>query len=395
MGLRNSNRPRLVTPLFLLVMASTFGYFVSIGALVPVLPRYVEGPLGGTNQSVGLVIGAFAVTAVLLRPWTGRFSDRRGRRVLVILGAAIAGVSTLGYIWADSLWLLIVLRLLSGIGEAFFYTGAASVINDLAPDERRGEALSYFSLALFGGMAVGPIAGEALLHASGFDSVWILAAVAAGAAALLGIPLPDTRPKVEERTVGRLLHRAAVLPGVVLAANIWGLATFLSFVPLYVFTIGMEGSRGVFAMHSLLVFAIRMFGARIPDKLGPARSGRAALTLVAIGLVIVGAWAEPIGLYVGIVVYSIGHSLAFPALMTLALNSAPAGERGAVIGTFTAFFDASFGVGAISSGYIAEALGYRGAFISAGGVAVAGLFLLASRTRRAAAREALAGEAPA
>ena len=141
-------KPRLFSAMFLLITFATLAYFVSIGALQPILPRFVEGPLSGSKAEVGLVVGAFAFSAVLVRPLVGPIGDRRGRRLLIVVGAGIVALSVAGYVVAESLWLLILLRLVSGLGEACFYVGAASVVNDLAPEERRGEAVSYFSLAL-------------------------------------------------------------------------------------------------------------------------------------------------------------------------------------------------------------------------------------------------------
>ncbi|HYN36702.1 MAG TPA: MFS transporter, partial [Actinomycetota bacterium] len=79
---------RVLTPLFLLIMLSTLAYFISVGALQPTLPRFVQGPLGGGDVQVGLAVGAFAFSAVLIRPFVGPIGDRRGRRLLIVLGAA-------------------------------------------------------------------------------------------------------------------------------------------------------------------------------------------------------------------------------------------------------------------------------------------------------------------
>lgn len=379
----------LVTPTFLVVMAATFAYFIAVGALAPTLPLFVEGPLDGTSVEVGLTIGAFAVSAVLLRPLVGSVGDRRGRNVLIIFGGVMVAVSVLGYVLVSSLQPLLLLRLLTGVGEAAFYVGAASVINDIAPEERRGEALSYFSLALFGGLAVGPVVGETALHVQGFDAAWILASSAAGVAGLLGLRVPDTRPEgASERDRTPLLHRAALLPGAVMAANIWGLATFTSFIPLYALEVGLDESRLFFVLYSAISLLIRSAGARLPDVLGPGRCARLALTLVGAGLALMGLWDEPAGLYVGTAIYSVGHALTFPALMTMAIRGAPASERGAVVGTFTMFFDAAFGLGAVSAGWFASFLGYEGSFVAAGFVAGAGLVLLYVRRRIVLAQKA-------
>jgi len=382
-------RPRLLTGTFLLVMLSMLAYFTAVGAIIPTLPRYVEGPLGGGGLEVGAVIGAFAVTAVLLRPMSGRTSDRRGRRVLIIFGGVSVGLSILAYSFSDSLPLLIFWRLVTGVGEAFFYVGAAAVINDLAPDERRGEALSYFSLALFGGLAIGPVTGESILNASTYEWVWAFAGASALFSGIVGFFVPETRPDDAGETKGKLVHKAALLPGTVLATNIWALATFSSFMVLHALDLGMSGARSVFALNSAVIIAIRLFGARLPDTLGPKKAGSSALISIMVGMLVIGVWAEPTGLYVGTFIYSIGHALAFPALMTLAINRAPASERGSVIGTFTAFFDLSFGIGAVSAGAIADAVGYRGAFVASAVVALAGLGLLLGAARNSARRASM------
>src|SRR5919106_441209 len=142
-------RPKLLTQTFLLVALATLAYFIADGILLPTVPLYVEGPLGGGSVAVGIVVGAFSISALLLRPWAGRLSDRRGRRLLMLAGASIFAFSVLGYHLADSIPAMIVMRAITGAGEALFFVGAASAISDLAPDERRGEALSFFSLALY------------------------------------------------------------------------------------------------------------------------------------------------------------------------------------------------------------------------------------------------------
>lgn len=369
-----ANRDRLITPVFLLITLSTFAYFVSVGAIIPVLPRYVEGPLGGTQLNVGLAVGAFSIAAVILRPLAGRIGDSRGRAILIISGGIAVALSTAAFVTVDSMAPLMTLRILTGLGEAFFYVGAASAVNDLAPEGRRGEAVSFFSLALYSGLAVGPVLGETVLSAASFDAVWLVSAGAGVVAGLIGIFIPETRA-VEHIGLGngRLIHPAGLLPGAVLATSVWGLSGFNAFVPLYALDLGMDGSRIAFVIFSAVVLTIRLFGARLPDRLGAQRTARISLGISAAGLVAMGLLQSPAGLLLGAVVFAVGQALAFPALMTLAVAATPPAERGAVVGTFTAFFDLAFGLGAVTLGAISEALGYPGLFVSAGVVAVAGM----------------------
>src|SRR3546814_13192999 len=115
----------MVTGRFLIVTLATFGYFIGVGSLLPTLPRYVKDELGGDGLAVGVVVGAFAVSAAIVRPWAGRIGDRYGRRLLLSGGALIVGVTTLTYTQVDSVAPLVALRLITGIGEAAVFGGAA------------------------------------------------------------------------------------------------------------------------------------------------------------------------------------------------------------------------------------------------------------------------------
>jgi MFS family permease len=359
-------------------MAVNFGYFLSLGMMNPVLPRYIAGPLHGSKVAIGFGVGSFTVVSLLLRPFSGRLGDRRGRKVGIVFGASAHTASCVGMIFATSLFHVVAFRMLTGIAEAFLFVGAATSIQDLAPDDRRGEAASLFSLSLFTALAAGPTIGELLLDAQGFDAVFGACAASVGIAALIALTLPDTRSEVaEEGAKTPLIHRAALRPGFPLACAIWGLAAFQSFVPIYGReNLHLHGVKFIFLANSLTILFIRSVGARIPDRVGPLRMSRVALVFTPLGLAIIGLWATVTGLVLGAVVMAIGQAFAFPSLMTIAVNNAPATERGSVVGTFTAYFDLSFGGGAIVLGAVAQAVGYRGGFLTATGMALIGAISL-------------------
>ena len=367
---------RLLTPVFLATTLATFAYFVAIGTTVPTVPRFIDGPLSGNDVAVGVGVGSLSVTALLLRPLVGRLGDRYGRRRLILTGASLAALSYFGYLLAGSLAVLVGFRLLGGIAEALFFVSSAAVIVDLAPDERRGEALSLFSLALYGGIAVGPVAGEVILDQASFDAVWVAAGALGVATLLVALRVPDTKPEGEAPRSGSFLHGAAVLPGSVMVLSVLSFAGFSAFVPLYTVDLGLSGARLVFLMYALIVLAIRGLGATIPDRLGHLRTARIALVATGVGMLVVAAWATPAGLYVGTAWFAVGQALAFPAMMTMAVNRGPARERGAIVGTFTAFFDLAFGFGSVALGAVADLTGYRGMFLVAGVLSFLGVGVL-------------------
>jgi MFS family permease len=380
-------RERLVTPRFLLVTGSGLAYFLSLGMLLPVLPLYVERRLHGDSAAVGIAVGAFAVGAVLLRPSTGRLGDRFGRRVLMVGGGAIVGVSIVLYVFASSLATLVLARLLTGVGEAAFFVGAGTMITDLAPVDRRGEAISYWSVAVYGGLSFGPALGELVLADHDYHRVWLVAAGLALVATVLALMTTETAALHEPAPPSPLLHRAAIAPGCILFLGLLGLAGYTAFVPLYVHDIHLGSSQLVFLLYGCLILAVRVLGARLPDRLGPVRAGTGALGFGAAGLAIVAAWPHVAGLFLGTAVFAIGMSLLYPALLTLALQGVDDRERASVVGTFSTFFDLSQGLGALILGGVAQAGGYRSTFLAGALGACAGLVLLRggidARTRRA------------
>jgi MFS family permease len=379
-------RPKLVTPAFVGLAIASLAYFFAAGVLVPVVPQYVSGPLAASDMSVGLVVGSFSISALLLRPLAGRIADRRGRAVLMVTGAAIFAASVAAYGFTRSVPALVALRLLTGVGEAFFFVGTVTAMSDLAPPQRRGEAISLFSLSLYIGIAVGPPVGEAAARSLGFVPAWLIAAGSALVAVVFALRVGDTRESESEGLPSQathLINRNAILPGVLLLTVIWGMAGFLAFVPLYALDLGFARSGWLLFLFAAIVVAIRSLGASLPDRLGARRATRAALICTVIGLATIGSWRTAPGLVTGTVILAVGVALATPAIMTLALERVPSYERGSAMGTVSMSLDLAFGLGPATLGLVAAIIGRPGLFLAAAAVAAAGL-LLALRQLRVA-----------
>ena len=374
---------------FVTVVASALAYFIGLGILAPVLPRYIEEVLDGGGTAVGVAVGAFAVTAALLRPWVGRVGDRRGRRILLLGGCLVAAGATLGYGLPGGLAVLVLFRLVAGAGEAAAFIGAATTAQDLAPPNRRGQAASLFSISVYGGLAFGPVIGDWVYTEHGPGWAWIAAAIASliGAAIAMALPakvgMPEgpapTTPTVTGRR--RWLHPAGLAPGVILALGASGYAGFASFVPLYVDEIGLGGAGPVFFEYGIIVLAVRILGSRLPDRLGTRRGPLAALALQAAGLLLMAGWASPAGLYTATAVYAAGVSLLYPALFPAVVDAAPEAERSQAIATFTLFFDVSQGLGGPVLGTVVSLTEERGAFAGAGVLSAIGLVVHHLTTR--------------
>ena len=357
---------RLMTPAFLALSAATLAFFISGAVFLPVVPRFTVGPLGGDNIAVGIVLGAFALASLLMRPFAGRLADRRGRRSVLIAGAVITVIASLGHLAADSIALLVVMRIALGVGEALFFVAALAAATDLAPDHRRGEAISLISLSLYLGLAVGPVIGESLLAMSGFAAAWLAAGVVALSAVVLSWLAPETLPPGARSSAsagGRLLHRRGVGPGLLLLCGVWGMGPFFAFLPLLADELNFGGAGTFFAVFALVVVGLRIVGARLPDRVGAARLSGTALVVSAAGMALAGLVPTFPGLLAATVVFGIGVAFTFPAIMAMAVIGVPPDQRGAVVGTAGLFVDAAFGLSPAVLGVLATSAGYPSTFL--------------------------------
>lgn len=379
---------RMVTGRFFIVTLATFAYFLGLGSLLPTLPRYVEDELGGNGFEVGLVVGAFAVSAAVVRPWAGRIGDRYGRRVLLSGGSLLVGLATLAYTQVDAIAALVALRLVTGLGEAAVFVGAATATQDMAPSHRRGEAASYFSVALYSGLALGPALGEHLADTSGYHRVWIVAGLASLVAAALGLGTPHVA-KPDAPKPASLLYPAALGPGLVLMLGLIPFTGFAAFLAVYGPDIGLEDTGPVFFAYAGMVLAIRIFGAKLPDRLGWQRASTIALGSVAFGALIISVWASVVAVWLAAAALGLGMSLLYPALFSAALEGVPDHERSQAVGTFSLFFDLSQGIGAPLLGVVVALSSERGAFAVAALVAGAGFWAQQRLRQQLAGKPAL------
>lgn len=380
----DAEKARLLTAPFILLGLSELAYFTSVGVAIYTLPLYTTGPIGTDEAGAGLAFGAFGVTALLCRPFAGRLSDQRGRIPLMLVGAVLAGVGMALFPFMDSLMAVIVLRLLQGVGEAAFFVAGFALLADVAPPSRMGEALSYNSLGLYLGIALGPPLGEVLLERWGYDAAWYGAAVLAGLAALLALTIAEPDHDHGDLGHGALIHRPGIPASLGFCASLAAMGGFLAFASLYAAEVGMSNTSLALLIYGAVVVVSRVVFAKVPDRLPSLPLGAVSLVAIGAGLLIAATWQAPAGLVLGGVVMAFGITFSTPAFFSAIFATAKPSERGAAAGTASAFMDVGIGFGPIALGVVAEGWGIPWAFAAAAGIAFAGAawtaFLARSRS---------------
>jgi MFS family permease len=373
----DAERSRLLTADFVRVWLATLGAFASFGMVVLTLPLYAKDELGRGSAGIGIAMGAASLTSIVFSTLSGRFADRHGRRALLLAGSAVMVGCYLALALTPGLGAVIAIRLVAGAAEATFVVGAYTVIADIAPEDRRGEAMSLVTLASYLGLTIGPVLADLVLGGDRFVAVWLVTAGLVLASTAMIFTFRETKPQLEPSiSPGWLPPRGALIPGLLVLVGLLGFGGFATFAALYARDLGIDRPGLVFALFGGVICIVRAFGRRLPDALGARRTLVLSFLTLAAGLATIGGWQSTTGLLVGTVVFAAGQALTYPSAVLLAMEATTTAERSATVGTVGAFVDVAIGFGALTLGGVAAVWGYGGAFLVASLVAISGLVVL-------------------
>jgi MFS family permease len=409
---RESARPardRATARSYLAVLATAVLCYAALGTVLGILPDYVHS-LGGGAVLVGLAVGAPALTGAAGRPTGGRLADRHGPARIVIAGALVMVVGTIPA-FVQALPVLVLSRLLVGVGEASMMAATVLWLLRLAGPERRGRAMGHVGLANYAGLTVGPPLSQLLAGDTHPSRVWVAAALlpalAAGLATVTarGPEGRATHESAQEDAANEdeqvSAWRVTLRPGLGLMLVNVGYVALLSFGAAAATEQGTGIARLVIPVFGIGVIASRTVLASVPDRFGAPRTLSIAVVLESVGLAgLAAATSTPVAL-LALVVMALGQGLAVPSLGLIALASVPPSRHGRTAGAFFAYFDAGVGLGGPAVGLVARAADPTGALFAAGVavLATAPIALLrrprsrAIGRRRERARREAAGDA--
>jgi MFS family permease len=352
--------------------------YASVGILIPVLPQYVTGRYGGGGAAIGVLVLVYGVANVAGRPLAGWYL-RSGDPVRLMLLSVLAGVVALAVTpLAPGLATMLALRFVDGAAVGMFYTAAATGVVQRTAEDQRARMLSYFSLPLFLGTALGPVAGDRLIEAVGLNGTWLVSALVMLLAAAVCIGRVRRRPAAPPPAgsfaavvLRPLVRPAAAWPSVVMALSIVGYAGFQALVPVYGPQIGLPRTGSVFLVYSLITLLIRVTGAGFFDRLPIVRTILVGCLADVAGLLVAWLWRAPGALFLAAGLMAVAIALQYVLLMKIALTGTPAAEQGAVVASYSVSYDIGAGLGGAALGVVVTATGsYQPAF-AAGAICAA------------------------
>ena len=343
---------------FFLICLTNFLLFSGFLILMPTLPLYVES-LGGGSIAVGVVGGVFAITSVMIRPIAGKLLDQGSRKKIFMLGIVISLVAIFGYQWAGLLAILLLLRMVHGVGFGIATTSGGTIATDLIPPKRLGEGMGFFGLTSSAATAVAPAIGLLVLFNTNFSTLFLVAA----ALTVLGlftsyhITSPDFE-KADKAKEYKYFEPAAFLPSLVMVFAIMPFGAVVSFISLYSIERGIENIGFFFTIYALTLVFTRPLSGILADRYGYHKILVPGTLGMAVGMYIISIAANPFLFAIAAVVFGLGIGFVLPSLQSLAVKNVPPNRRGAANSTFFSSFDIGIGLGSLLWGVIAHYFGY-------------------------------------
>ncbi|MDY7080136.1 MAG: MFS transporter [Chloroflexota bacterium] len=373
---------------------SVFWVSFPFGILSFVLPIYGR-ELGATALEVGGFFSAMSLVPVVVRPFLGRVLDRWGRRPFLLLGLLGYAVAMVVFCFADMVWLLIVARFIQGLGQAFLWLSAYTIVADVATESGRGHDFGIIDEATNRGAIIGTTAGFTVIFTLegldlGWEQVWFWLFAAYTVPALLALwigwrgveetlPQATAQPAASRPISGQLLalmsivfvtgaSTAMVWPLLMLflqdglGATVWELS--LAYLPAALVTAFLPSRMG-----------------RIADRLGRRRPVIAGLLVSALASALIPHLRSIVPLIILWAVESLGRTASIPAERAFVADIAGEDTRGTSYGLYTFAYFLGATLGPLAGGWLYDNLGHATPFYLNTAVLLVGALLVAAVLR--------------
>jgi len=386
------------------LMITAFVDMLGLAMVIPLLPFYAT-KLGASATIVGVLIAAFSIAQLASAPLWGRFSDHYGRRPALLAGLLVSAVAYVIFAYASTLWLLLISRVVQGLGGGTIGVVQAYVADASDPTDR-AKSLGWLSAATSLGAVVGPAIGSALIHwgrhAPGIASAIFCVLVSVFA----WIYLRESRQEatmsgehLTHQTSAGAVWSVIVRPKEPAQRLIWiyaiAIGAFYGTAPTLPLILAdrlpiNEGNVGYFVMYLGGMGVVVRAGilGRMIEWLGEARLTRLGLVLLALGLASVAAVHSYPTLLVALTLMPLGTAFVFPCVTAMLSRVVPSRHRGLYMGVQHTFGGVSRVIFPLAAGVAMDHLGLGVPFVLAGVLVLATLLLTGSMSEYAPRRAA-------
>ena len=366
---------------FISLFFTNISVFIVFYGLVTTLPLYAIGVLNRTDEEAGLLMTVFLLSAIIVRPFTGKILDIAGKRKMLWIGLALYLICTVLYYFIQPFAGLLVLRFVQGIWFSIITTATLSIAADIVPITRRGAGLGYFSMSTNLAVVLGPLIALAVIQSYSFDVLFVVLSVLmiVGVLTSLSAPagvIPEKNDVKSKLSFGDLFEKRAVPVAFLGSLIAFSYASILSYLSIYAQEKGLLAlASSFFLVFAAVMLITRPFTGRLFDEKGSQYVIIPGFISFAIGLVLLANTDSATSFLVAGAFVGFGYGALVPSLQTLAVQSTKHERSGYATATFFTFFDSGLAIGSFVLGLIALHFGYESVYLVSGALAFAVLIL--------------------
>ena len=368
---------KIWTKNFVLLILSNFLMYITYYAILAALPIYLVTDLHASKMQVGIVVGAYTIASVLVRPFSGFALDKFGRRTIFLSALIIYSLLFAGYLVALTITSIIFLRFAQGLTWGITTVSGSTIAIDNIPSSKRGEGIGYFALSTTLGMSVGPIIGLFICHEWGYIAMFVsgcfISVISLAFAYAIHLRKRFLVGKRIQLNWNSLFEKSSIRPSINVFITMIAYGGLLSFIALYGREIGIQNSSLYFLIFSIGIAAARLTAGKEFDKKGPRRIITVCLILLIIGFPLLALAKDAVLFYLSAVIIGFGNGVIFPTFQSMVNNLADSMHRGIANSTLYTAVDLGMGFGMIMAGLIAQHMSISAIFWISSVVCVTGL----------------------
>jgi MFS family permease len=362
---------------FVLLILSNFLMYITYYAILSALPIYLVSDLHASKMQVGIVVGAYTIASVIVRPFSGFTIEKFGRRTIFLSGLIIYSMLFAGYLVAITITSIILLRFAQGLSWGFTTVSGSTIAVDNIPVSKRGEGIGYFALSTTLGMSVGPVIGLFVCHLWGYTAMFVSGCVISIASLACAYAIHFRKRFLVRKRIhlnwSSLFEKNSIRPSVNVFITMIAYGGLVSFIALYGRELGIQNSSLYFLIFSVGIAAARLTAGKEFDRNGPRKIITLCLILLIIGFPLLALAKNVVLFYISAIIIGFGNGVIFPTFQTMVNNLADSMHRGVANSTLYTAVDLGMGLGMITAGIIAQHISLSAIFWINSLVCVAGL----------------------
>ena len=356
---------QILSPDFILAFLSQFAFSFVFHSLIPTLPIYLSR-LGSNELEIGVLIGIFAVSSLVIRPFVGKALLKTPEKNFMIAGSLLFAFTSFAYLFAPPFWPFLIVRLFQGFGFAFYQTASITLIANISSEGRRGQSISYFYLAFNLAGAIAPSLGIFFINHFSFTILFLVCSGLSLGSVFITSQLgrrqivPSQDASTED---GFFFSRKAVPPSMIHFFFSFTWAALAAFFPLHAINHGVANPGLFFTTIAIMLILGRALGGKILDLYSPERITLPCLITAIVSMAVL-AFSKTLPMFMLVaVIWGIGHAFLIPTLAVYTLNRVGS-SPGPAMGTLAAISDLGRSLGPLIMGIILHMTSYPTMFLS-------------------------------